>query len=82
VTSKPKNYRELEKSIHTDLQDRLTYGKYLHLDEVLKFTAQLASLVKGGPSVTEALYDGLRQALAMGFRPGAKQTVIVIGDAI
>jgi tryptophan 2,3-dioxygenase len=31
----PKNYRELEKSIHTDLEDRLTYGKYLHLAEVL-----------------------------------------------
>jgi tryptophan 2,3-dioxygenase len=33
--SKPQNYRELEKSIHTDLEDRLTYSKYLHLAEVL-----------------------------------------------
>ena len=33
--STPQNYRELEKSIHTDLEDRLTYSKYLHLDEVL-----------------------------------------------
>ena len=31
----PKNYRELEESIHTDLKDRMTYGKYLHLPEVL-----------------------------------------------
>jgi tryptophan 2,3-dioxygenase len=31
----PKNYRELEKSIHTDLEDRLTYSKYLHLADVL-----------------------------------------------
>ena len=31
----PKNYRELEASIHTDLKDRMTYGKYLHLPEVL-----------------------------------------------
>ncbi len=35
MTSKPKNYRELENSIHTDLKDRLTYGKYLHLDAIL-----------------------------------------------
>lgn len=35
MTSKPKNYRELEKSIHTDLKDRMSYGDYLHLDEVL-----------------------------------------------
>jgi tryptophan 2,3-dioxygenase len=33
--STPKNYRELEKSIHTDLEDRLTYSKYLHLADVL-----------------------------------------------
>jgi tryptophan 2,3-dioxygenase len=30
-----KNYRELEKSIHTDLKDRMTYGDYLRLPEVL-----------------------------------------------
>jgi tryptophan 2,3-dioxygenase len=35
VTTTPKNYRELEKSIHIDLKDRMTYGKYLHLPEVL-----------------------------------------------
>lgn len=29
------NFREIEKSIHTDLKDRLSYGKYLHLGEVL-----------------------------------------------
>ncbi len=31
----PKNYRELEDSIHTDLKDRMTYGRYLHLPDVL-----------------------------------------------
>ncbi len=31
----PKNYRELEEGIHTDLKDRMTYGKYLHLPEIL-----------------------------------------------
>ena len=35
MTSPPKNYRELEESIHTDLKDRMSYGKYLHLSEVL-----------------------------------------------
>lgn len=35
MTTTPKNYRELEESIHLDLKDRMTYGKYLHLPEVL-----------------------------------------------
>jgi len=35
VTSTPKNYRELEESIHTDLKDRMSYGEYLHLPEIL-----------------------------------------------
>src|SRR5210317_1679656 len=35
MSRKPQNFREVEKGIHTDLRDRLTYGKYLHLDEVL-----------------------------------------------
>ena len=35
MNRKPKNYRELEDSIHTDLKDRMTYGKYLHLPDVL-----------------------------------------------
>ena len=35
MSDKPKNYRALEKSIHTDLGDRLTYGKYLRLSDIL-----------------------------------------------
>jgi tryptophan 2,3-dioxygenase len=35
VTEKKQNYRELEESIHTDLKDRLSYGNYLHLPDVL-----------------------------------------------
>ncbi len=31
----PRNYRELEDSIHTDLKDQLTYSKDLHLPAVL-----------------------------------------------
>ncbi len=35
MTTKKENYRELESSIHTDLKDRLSYGKYLHLSQIL-----------------------------------------------
>lgn len=35
MSRKPQNYRALEKGIHTDLKDRMSYGKYLHLDEIL-----------------------------------------------
>ncbi|MEM1262769.1 MAG: tryptophan 2,3-dioxygenase family protein [Pseudomonadota bacterium] len=35
MSRKRENYREVEKTIHTDLKDRLSYGKYLNLDEVL-----------------------------------------------
>ncbi len=35
MSRESKNYREVETSIHTDLRDRLSYGKYLHLDEIL-----------------------------------------------
>ena len=35
MTDTPKNYRELEASIHTDLKDRMSYSKYLHLPEIL-----------------------------------------------
>jgi len=35
MSTKTKNYRELEESIHTDLKNRLSYGKYLHLPDVL-----------------------------------------------
>ena len=35
MSRRPQNYRELEKGIHTDLADRMTYGSYLHLEDVL-----------------------------------------------
>ena len=38
----PKNYRELEDSIHTDLSDQMSYGKYLHLPEVLNAQHRLS----------------------------------------
>ena len=35
MSEKPRNFRALEKGIHTDLKGRLTYGKYLYLNEIL-----------------------------------------------
>ena len=35
MSRKPKNYREVEKGIYTDLKDRMTYSRYLHLDDIL-----------------------------------------------
>ncbi len=35
MNSPPKNYREIEDSIHTDFKERMSYGQYLHLDEIL-----------------------------------------------
>jgi tryptophan 2,3-dioxygenase len=42
MSDEPRNYRELEKSIHTDLEDRLTYGKYLRLDDILNAQDRLS----------------------------------------
>jgi tryptophan 2,3-dioxygenase len=35
MSQEPRNFRELEQSIHTDLKGRMTYGQYLHLDDIL-----------------------------------------------
>ena len=42
MTTTPKNYRELEESIHIDLKDRMSYSKYLHLPEVLNAQHRLS----------------------------------------
>ena len=42
MTETPKNYREIEESIHTDLNDRMTYAKYLHLPEILNAQHRLS----------------------------------------
>jgi len=42
MTRTPKNYREIEKSIHTDLKDRMNYGKYLRLSDVLNAQHRLS----------------------------------------
>ena len=43
MNEKPGNFREIEDSIHTDLKGRLSYGNYLHLDEVLNAQHTLSS---------------------------------------
>ncbi|NNG02866.1 MAG: VWA domain-containing protein [Inquilinus sp.] len=48
---------------------------------VQDFVARLQVSRVGGTSVHEDLDRGLAEALAMPFRTGAKQTIIVIGDA-
>ena len=42
MTSTPQNYREIEKSIHTDLKDRMSYGEYLRLSDVLNAQHRLS----------------------------------------
>lgn len=50
------------------------------LDEILLFAAALRP-AGPGPTVDEAVFKGLKQALGMDLRPQAKQSIIVIGDA-
>ena len=51
------------------------------LDRIQRFVGGLRASGVGGRSVHEDLDQGLAEALTMRFRPDAKQTIIVIGDA-
>lgn len=51
------------------------------LGQILDFAQSLGPPDTGGTSVSEAVYAGLQEAFAMPFRPGAKQVLIVMGDA-
>ena len=51
------------------------------LDRILDFARSLGPPDSGGSSATEALFEGLRAAVALPYRPGAKQVLIVMGDA-
>ncbi len=51
------------------------------LDRIQGFMSGLRASPVGGRSVHEDLDLGLEEALRMRFRPSAKQTIIVIGDA-
>lgn len=51
------------------------------LSEILGFARRLDTARVPGATPTEAVLAGLRSALAFDFRPGARQMVIVIGDA-
>jgi tryptophan 2,3-dioxygenase len=42
VNERTGNFREIEDSIHTDLKDRMSYGKYLHLPELLNAQHRLS----------------------------------------
>ena len=48
---------------------------------VQAFVDGLRPANRGGNTPQEALFEGLEQALTLPLRPGAKQSVIVIGDA-
>ena len=43
MSTKSKNFRELEDSIHTDLAGRMTYSEYLQLDDILGAQKLLSS---------------------------------------
>lgn len=62
MTETPKNYRELEASIHTDLKDRMSYGKYLHLPEVLNAQHPLSD------QHDEMLFIVIHQAYELWFK--------------
>ena len=42
MTTKTPNFREIESSIHTDFRDRMSYGRYLHLAEILNAQHRLS----------------------------------------
>ena len=50
------------------------------LDTILSFADRLRP-ARGGRTVAEAVYEGLDDATRMRFRPTAKQTIILVGDA-
>lgn len=72
-------YRDYDEYDPDDYQSRV----------VLPFTTDLNALrdgldslhASGGGDWEESVYSGIRSALNIGFRPGAKKSVIVLGDA-
>lgn len=49
--------------------------------EVQAFVDWLRRAIRSSRTPREAVYSGLREALSLPLRPGAKQSIIVIGDA-
>ena len=43
MSKAPKNFREIESTIHTDLKDRMSYDQYLSLDSILNAQHTLSS---------------------------------------
>ncbi len=52
-----------------------------NLNTVLSFADGLRPPPRGGRTVPEAVYEALNEATRMPFRPTAKQTIILVGDA-
>ena len=48
---------------------------------MLAFAADLRPPPRGGRTVPEAVFEALDEATRMPFRPTAKQTIILVGDA-
>ena len=61
--------------------DLLLQPTSTNLNLILNFAAGLRPARVGGSTVTEAVYAALERATRMNYRPSAKQTIIVIGDA-
>lgn len=74
------SYRDRDTGLPPIKKFRLTNTK-TGLNRIVRFVQTLGVSPRGGSTREEDLYLGLSEALAMPFRPDAKQTVIVIGDA-
>jgi len=74
------SYRDRDTGLPPIKKMMLTDSK-TGLDRIVRFVQTLGVSPRGGMTREEDLDLGLNEALVMPFRPDAKQTVIVIGDA-
>ena len=74
MSEKQKNYRELESGIHTDLEDRLTYGEYLNLDTILNAQNRLS------PQHDEMLFIIIHQASELWLKLAGHEVEAAIGN--
>lgn len=51
------------------------------LRRIESFAADLQRRIQGGRTVKEAVYAGMARAAQLGFRPSARQVIMLIGDA-
>jgi tryptophan 2,3-dioxygenase len=74
MSEKPKNFRELEAGIHTDLKDRLTYGEYLSLDTILDAQSRLST------QHDEMLFIIIHQASELWLKLAGHEVEAAIGN--